>query len=96
MPTRLDSWKIAEVLKYLGKAFPGCRLEEYPRGGTAAHLFVVSEPSIDPRKRQQHHLMITRQFFDRCNDPTSLAEALDAAGVAKSLARAGDRTVDLR
>jgi hypothetical protein len=96
MPPRLDSWKISAVVRYLGDAFPGSRVEEYPRGGAVAHLFVVVAPGLDPRKRQRHNLLVTRAFFDRFSDPTSLGEALDSAGIARSLAKAGDRTIDLR
>jgi hypothetical protein len=96
MAARLDPWKISEVLKYLGKKFPECRLDEFPRGSGVAHLFVVTEPAADPRKRQRHNLLITRGFFDRFSDPTSLAQALEAAAVAGSLTKAGDRTIDLR
>ncbi len=92
---RIDSWKVQEVLRYLEKAFPGSRLDDYPRGGTAAHLFVIVEAATDPRRQQRHHLMITRQFFDRCSDPATLKDALEGVDVARSLTRAGDRTVDL-
>jgi hypothetical protein len=96
MTTRLDSWKITEVLGYLGKLFPGSRVEEFPRGGGVAHLFVVTEPHADPRKRQRHNLLILRGFFDRFNDPIALGQALDGAAVYRTLVRAGDRTVEMR
>lgn len=92
---RIDAWKVQEVLRYLEKAFPAARLEDYPRGDAAAHLFVVTEAATDPRRQQRHHLVIARQFFDRCSDPTTLKDALEAAHVARSLSRVGDRTVEL-
>jgi hypothetical protein len=91
----IEPWKVQEVLRYLAKAFPNVRLDDYPRGSSVAHLFVLREASSDPRKGKRHHLMITRQFFERYNDVMSLKDALESADVARTLARAGDRTVDL-
>ena len=91
---QVDAWKVVEVRRYLEKKFPGARLDDYPRGAVA-HLFVVLEPGTDPRRQQRHHLMITRNFFDRFVDPATLKDGLDAAEVGRALIRAGDRSVDL-
>lgn len=91
---QIDAWKIQEVLKYLEKHFPSARLDDYPRGAIA-HLFVVIEGGVDPRKRNRHHLMVTRQFFDRLADAATVKDALESADVARSLAKAGERSVDL-
>jgi len=91
---QIDPWKVQEVLKYLAKHFPNARLDDYPRG-MVAHLFVVSESGLDPRKRNRHNLLITRQFFDRLADPATLKDVLESADVARSLAKAGERSVDL-
>jgi hypothetical protein len=93
-PGQIDAWKIQEVLKYLAKHFPSARLDDYPRG-VVAHLFVVTDGAVDPRKRSRHHLMITRQFFDRLTDAATVKDALEAADVARSLTKAGERSVDL-
>jgi hypothetical protein len=92
---RIEPWMVQEVIRYLGKAFPGARVDDYPRGGAVAHLFTVVEAASDPRKRQRHNLIITRHFFERCHDPATLRDALEGAEVARALTRAGDRTVDL-
>jgi hypothetical protein len=92
---RIETWKIDAVLKYLGKHFPDGRFDDYPRG-VIAHLFVVSEGGgLDPSKRKRHNLLITRQFFDRSGDATTLQDALESADVARALIRSGERSVDL-
>jgi hypothetical protein len=91
----IEPWKVQEVLRYLAHAFPAFHLDDYPRGNAAAHLFVVREPSADPRKAKRHHLMVTRQFFERYGDAVSLKAALESGDIARALVRAGDRTVDL-
>ncbi len=91
---KIDAWKVKEVLKYLENSFPGCRIEDYPRG-VIAHLFVVSQGGVDPRKRSRHNLLITRQFFDRLADAATVQDALETADVARSLKKAGERSVDL-
>jgi hypothetical protein len=91
---QIDAWKVQEVLKYLAKHFPSARLDDYPRGAVA-HLFVVTEAGIDVRKRSRHNLMITRQFFDRLADAATIKDVLESADVARSLAKAGERSVDL-
>jgi hypothetical protein len=91
----IETWKVDGVLKYLGKHFPGARFDDYPRG-TLAHLFVVIDGGgLDPTRRKRHNLFVTRQFFDRAPDATTLQDALEAADVAKALGRAGERSVDL-
>jgi hypothetical protein len=92
---RIEPWKVQEVLRYLGRAFVGARLDDYPRGGAVAHLFVIVVRGADPRKNQRHNLLVTRQFFERFGDPAALKDALESADVARTLTRAGDRTVDL-
>lgn len=92
---RIDSWKIDEVRKYLGKSFLGGRLEDYPRGCNVAHLFQVAEPSAPGQPRKAHNLLITRQFFDRFTDHSALHEALATADVSRQLARGNGRTVEL-
>jgi hypothetical protein len=94
MPGPVDQWKIEEVRRYLEKVFPASRLDSYPRG-ILAQLFTVTEGAVDPRKQQRHHLLVTRQFFDRYTDASALKEALAAADVARSLVRAGERTIEL-
>lgn len=94
-PARIEVWKIEGVRRYLEKAFLGARFDDYPRGGSVSHLFVVTQPGVDKRKDKRHHLLVTRQFFERFADSTSLQEALAAADVAKALKRGEDRTVEL-
>lgn len=92
---RIDTWKIDQVRKYLGKAFLGGRIDDYPRGCNAAHLFLVAEPSVPGKPRKAHNLLVTRQFFDRFTDQGALHEALVAADVSRQLARGDGRTVEL-
>jgi hypothetical protein len=91
----IEPWKVQEVVRYLAGAFPSSRVDDYPRGNAVAHLFIVRESSVDPRKAQRHHLMVTKQFFERYNDAIALKDALESGDVGRSLKRAGDRTVDL-
>jgi hypothetical protein len=92
----IESWKVQEVLQYLKERFPAGRLDDYPRGNAAAHLFIVRDGgAFDPRKATRHHLMVTRQFFERYGDAIALKDALECGEVARMLIRAGDRTVDL-
>jgi len=91
----IDPWKIEEVRKYLAKAFPGGRFDDYPRGGAAAHLFVVTESGGVQQHQKKHHLLVTRHFFERFADHAALGYTLHAEGVGKSLERAGERTVEL-
>jgi hypothetical protein len=86
---------VQEVLRYLARAFPTSRVDDYPRGGAVSHLFTIREAAADPRKAQRHHLIVTRQFFERYTDAVSLKDALESADVARTLIRAGDRTIDL-
>jgi len=92
---RIDPWKVEEVRRYLGRSFPAARLDDYPRGMSVAHLFVVTASGFDRRKQERHYLLITRQFFDRQGDGTVLKEALDSADVPRSMVRSGERTVEL-
>ncbi|HEV8309655.1 MAG TPA: hypothetical protein VGW35_18485 [Methylomirabilota bacterium] len=92
---QVDAWKIDEVRQYLARVFPAARLDDYPRGLAIAHLFVVTATGIDRRKQERHYLLVTRQFFDRFSDGAGLKDALDSADVPRSLARAGERTVEL-
>jgi len=92
---RIDAWKVEEVRRYLGKSFPAARLDDYPRGMSVAHLFIVTASGLDRRKQERHCLLITRQFFDRYGDGGVLKEALDSADVPRSMTRAGERTVEL-
>jgi hypothetical protein len=91
----IEPWKVQEVIRYLVGEFAGSRVEDYPRGNAVAHLFVIRESAADPRKAQRHHLMVTRQFFERYGDAIALKDALQSGDIARSLKRAGDRTVDL-
>lgn len=91
----IDAWKIEEVRQYLERSFPAGRLDDYPRGTSVAHLFIVTAAGLDRRKQERHYLLITRQFFDRYRDGGGLKEGLDAADVPRSLTRAGERTVEL-
>lgn len=91
----IDAWKVEEVRGYLGKKFPAARLDDYPRGMAVAHLFVVTSSGLDRKKQERHYLLITRQFFDRYGDGGGIKEALDSADVPRSLAHAGERTVEL-
>jgi hypothetical protein len=91
----IEPWKVQEVLRYLSQAFPTSRLDAYPRGNAAAHLFTIREGAPDPRKAQRHHLLVTRQFFERYGDAIALKDALESGDIARMLKRAGDRTVDL-
>lgn len=95
MTTRIDGWKIEEVRRYLGKEFLGSRLDDYPRGGNAAHLFVVAEPSVPGQPRKAYNLIVTRQFFDRITDHVALRESLVTADVSQQLTRGQGRTVEL-
>jgi len=95
VPAAIEPWKVQEVRRYLAEAFPGARLDDYPRGGATSHLFVVREPGPDPRRQPRHHLLVTRQFFDRFADSSSLRDALECGDIGRALVRAGDRTVDL-
>lgn len=95
MPGRIDLWKIDEVRTYLRKHFGGARVDDAPRGAWAAHLFTVTEPGPAPGKQKRYSLLLTRQFFDRLSDHSAFVEALNAADVARTLARAGERTVEL-
>jgi hypothetical protein len=91
----IEPWKVQEVVRYLVGAFPASRVEDYPRGNAVAHLFVIRESAPDPRKAQRHNLMVTRQFFERYSDSIALKDALESGDIARSLKRAGDRTIDL-
>jgi hypothetical protein len=91
----IEPWKVQEVIRYLVEAFPTSRVDDYPRGNAVAHLFTIRESAPDPRKAQRHHLMVTKQFFERYGDAIALKDALESGDVARSLKRAGDRTVDL-
>jgi hypothetical protein len=92
----IEPWKVQEVVRYLAGAFPSSRVDDYPRGNAVAHLFIIREGgSLDPRKAQRHHLMVTRQFFERYGDAIALKDALESGDVARTLKRAGDRTIDL-
>lgn len=90
----IDLWKIEEVRRYLAKRFPGGRFDDYPRGAGTAHLFVVTVSPIGQRQAR-HNLVVTRQFFDRFTDHSSLKNALDSGDVGRSLERAGERSVEL-
>jgi hypothetical protein len=91
----IEPWQVQEVLRYLARAFPTSRLDDYPRGGAVSHLFTIRDAAPDPRKAQRHHLIVTRQFFERYTDAVSLKAALESAEVARALIRAGDKTIDL-
>jgi hypothetical protein len=92
---RLEPWKADEVRKHLQRSFREGRIEDYPKGAQAAHLFLVLQARPHERHRVAHQLLITRQFFDRFSDVMALREALVSTDVAESLQRAGDRTVEL-
>jgi hypothetical protein len=92
---RLEPWKADEVRKYLQRAFREGRIDDYPKGAQAAHLFLVLKARPREGHRVAHQLLITRQFFDRFSDVMALREALASTDVGTSLQRAGDRTVEL-
>jgi hypothetical protein len=92
---RIEPWKTDEVRKHLQRSFREGRVEDYPKGAQAAHLFVVLKQRPHERHRVAHQLLVTRQFFDRFADVMALREALVLTDVAESLLRAGDRTVEL-
>lgn len=93
--TKLELWKTDEVRKYLAREFHEGRIEDYPKGLHAAHLFLVLKQRPHERHRVAHQLLITRQFFERFSDYTALREALVSADVGGHLQEAGDRTVEL-
>ncbi|MGH7322640.1 MAG: hypothetical protein ACRELA_23880 [Candidatus Rokuibacteriota bacterium] len=93
--TKVEPWKIDEVRKYLEKMFREARIDEYPKGMHAAHLFLVLTQRLNDRHRVAHQLLITRQFFDRFTDNLALRQALVTADVESHLKRAGERTVEL-
>ncbi len=93
--TRIEPWKITEVRKYLERDFPESRIDEYPKGMHAAHLFLVLTQRLNDRHRVAHQLLITRQFFDRYTDEIAIRQALMSADVGSHLKRAGERTVEL-
>jgi hypothetical protein len=93
--TRLEPWKADEVRKHLQRTFREGRIEDYPKGAQAAHLFLVLKQRPHERHRVAHQLLITRQFFDRFSDAVALREALVSTDVVTSLQRAGDRTIEL-
>ncbi len=98
MPTatrQIDTWKIEEVRRYLGREFGGGRIDDYPRGAWTSHLFIVTDSGVGLRQQKRYYLLLTRGFFDRCNDHASLRDALESADVGRALSRAGDRTVEL-
>jgi hypothetical protein len=90
----IDHWKIEEVRRYLAKHFPGARLDDYPRGGGTAYLFVVTA-SVPGQRQTRHNLVVTRQFFDRFPEQSSFKNALESGDVARSMERGGERTVEL-
>jgi hypothetical protein len=92
---RIERWHVDAVRTYLSRAFGAARVEDYPRGASVAHLFVVTEPGQRRGQAPCHNLLVTRQFFSRFTDGHSVAEGLDAAEVAQQLKRAGERTVEL-
>lgn len=65
------------------------------RGGNAAHLFVVAEPSVAGQPRKAYNLIVTRQFFDRITDHVALRESLVTADVSQQLTRGQGRTAEL-
>jgi hypothetical protein len=90
----IDPWKIEEVRKYLARRFPGARFDDYPRAGGTAYLFVVTAAGIGKRVTR-HNLVVTRQFFDRFPEHSSLKSALESGDVAHSMERAGERSIEL-
>jgi hypothetical protein len=92
---QIERWKVEEVRGYLAKVFPAAHLDDYPRGVSIAHLFVVSATGLDRKKQERHYLLVTRQFFDRFCDGGGLKEGLDTADVPRSMVRNGERTVEL-
>jgi hypothetical protein len=96
MQAPIDHWKIEEIRKYLEKRFPAGRFDDYTRG-PQAHLFAVRVAAVGRSaiRQDRHNLVVTRQFFDRFPDTMSLRDGLDSADVAKTLEKAGERTVEL-
>ena len=93
--TRIEAWHVDEVRMYLTRAFVGSRIEDYPKGGDVAHLFVISEPGAINQCRARHHLLVTGAFFARHTDRAALRQGLRTADVTKHLERVGERTVEL-
>jgi hypothetical protein len=92
---RIESWKIDLVRRYLERQFPDARIDDYIRGGGIAHLFQVLTKHAAGQRRVAHQLLVTRKFFDRYTDAASLRQELLGSGVADSLERSDDRTVEL-
>jgi hypothetical protein len=92
---RIERWQVDEVEKFLERVFAGSRIENYPRGGHVAHLFVVTEALLGEKRPPPHQLLVTGHFFARFKDSIALQQALIGGDVAQQLARAGDRTVEL-
>jgi hypothetical protein len=91
----IDAWKIEEVRRYLARRFAGARFDDYARGGGTAYLFVVTPAAAMGQRQMRHNLVVTRQFFDRFPDQGSFKNALESGDVARSLERAGERSVEL-
>ena len=92
---RIEPWKIDLVRRHLERRFPDARIDDYIRGGGIAHLFQVLTKHATGQRRVAHQLLVTRKFFDRYTDAASLRQELLGNGVADSLEKAGDRTVEL-
>ena len=93
--TRIEVWHVDEVRMYLTRAFVGSRIEDYPKGGDVAHLFVITEAGVIGQRGARHHLLVTGPFFARHTDRAALRQGLSTAEVAKHLERVGERTVEL-
>jgi len=93
--TRIEMWKVDLVRRYLERQFPEARVEDYARGGGIAQLFQVLTKHASGQRRVTHQLLVTRKFFDRYTDVASLRQELLGSGVAQSLERSGDRTLEL-
>lgn len=93
--TKIEFWKTQETKRYLASKFLDGRIDDYPKGGARAHLFLVTQQQIGQRYQVAHQLLITRQFFDRYLDHHALRDALTTLDVVGSLKEAGDRTVEL-
>jgi hypothetical protein len=92
---RIEAWQVDEVRRYLEREFVGSRIDDYARGGHAAHLFTVTEAGLAFQRGARHLLLVTRSFFDRCADLASFRDALETAELGKQLRREGERTVTL-
>ena len=81
---RIEPWKLDLVRRYLERRFPDARVDDYVRGGGIAHLFQVLTKHATGQRRVAHQLLITRKFFDRYTDATSLRQELLGSAVPRA------------